>query len=83
MTPPGGKVMRIVAAAPLDEHILGLEGCRGIDSGGLLRAHGDYGLNPNGKSHGAFIASESAALVIYTGEPDEIRSIDAIDKPSG
>jgi hypothetical protein len=55
MTPPDGKVMRIVAAALLDEH----------------------------KPHGAFIASESAALVIYTGEPDEIRSIDVINKPSG
>ncbi len=82
MTPPEGKVIRIVAVALSDEHIFELEGGRGTRSGGRLRATGDYGLNPKGKPHSAFIGTESVALVIYTGEPDEIRSIDVIDKPA-
>jgi len=81
MTPPEGKLIRIVAVALSDEHIFSLEGGRGTKSGGRLRAQGDYGLNPKGKPHSAFIAEESVALVIYTGEPDEIRSLDVIDRP--
>jgi hypothetical protein len=48
-TPPEGKVIRIVAVALSDEHILGLEGGRGSKSGAPLRAKGNYGLNPKGK----------------------------------
>jgi len=81
MIPPEGKVIRIVAAAQSDEHIFSLEGGRGTKSGGRLRARADYGLNPKGKPHSAFIAEESVALVIYSGEPDEIRSLDVIDRP--
>jgi hypothetical protein len=79
-TPPEGKVIRIVAVALSDEHIFGLEGGRGTKSGAPLRAQGNYGLNPKGKPHSAFIASKTVALVIYNGEPDEIRSLDVIDK---
>jgi len=81
MTPPEGKVIRIVAVALSDEHIWELEGGRGTKSGERLRAQGDYGLNQKGKPHSAFIAEESVALVIYSGEPDEIRSLDVIDRP--
>ena len=81
-TPPEGKVIRIVAVALSDEHIFGLEGGRGTKSGERLRASGNYGLNPTGKPHSAFIGSETVSLVIYTGEPDEIRSIDVIDRPA-
>ena len=83
MTPPEGKVIRIIAVALSDEHIFGLEGGRGTKSGERLRANGNYGLNPKGKPHSAFIGTETVGLVIYTGEPDEIRSIDVIDKTSG
>jgi len=82
MTPPEGKVIRIVAVALSDEHIFSLEGGRSTKSGEQLRAKGDYGLNPKGKPHSAFIGTETVALVIYNGEPDEIRSIDVIDKPT-
>ncbi len=78
--PPEGKVIRIVAVARSDEHIFNLEGGRGTKSAELLRFPGNYALNPRGKVHSAFIGTESVALVVYTGEPDEIRSIDVIDK---
>jgi hypothetical protein len=81
-TPPEGKVIRIVAVALSDEHIFGLEGGRGSKSGAPLRAKGNYGLNPKGKPHSAFIATETVALVIYNGEPDAIRSLDVVDKPA-
>ena len=80
-TPPEGKVIRIIAVARSDEHIFNLEGGRGTKSGERLRFSGNYGLNPKGKPHSAFIGTESLALVVYTGEPDEIRSIDVSDKP--
>ncbi len=79
-TPPEGKVIRIVAVALSDEHVFGLEGGRGTKSGEPLRSRGNYGLNPKGKPHSAFIGAETVALVIYTGEPDEIRSMNVIDK---
>ena len=78
-TPPVGKVIRIVAVALSDEHIFGLEGGRGTKSGTPLRSRGNYGLNPTGKPHSAFIGTETVALVIYTGEPDEIRSMEVLD----
>ena len=79
-TPPEGKMIRIVAVALSDEHIFGLEGGRGTKSGEKLRAKGNYGLNPKGKPHSAFIGQETVTLVIYNGEPDDVRSRDVIDK---
>ena len=78
--PPEDKVIRVVAVAQSDEHIFGLEGGRGTKSGGPLRSRGNYSINPKGKPHSAFIATETVALVIYTGEPDEVQSVDVIDK---
>jgi hypothetical protein len=78
-TPPVGQVIRIVAVALSDEHVFGLEGGRGTKSGTQLRSRGNYGLNPTGKPHSAFIGTETVALVIYTGEPDEIRSMQVVD----
>ncbi len=78
-TPPAGKVIKIVAVARSDEHIFDLEGGRGGKSGEQLRFPGNYALNPRGKVHSAFIGTESRALVVYTGEPDEIRSMEVLD----
>jgi hypothetical protein len=82
-TPPKGKVIRIVAVALSDEHIFGLAGGRGTRSGAPLRAGGNYGLNPKGKPHSAFIATDTVSLVVYTGEPDEIRSMEVLDTARG
>ncbi len=80
--PPEGKVIKIVAIALSDEHIFNLEGGRGTKSGEQLRFPGDYALNPKGKVHSAFIATETVALVVYTGDADQVRSIEVVDKPA-
>jgi hypothetical protein len=81
--PPAGKVIKIVAVARSDEHIFALEGGRGTKSGEQLRFPGTYGLNPRGKRHSAFIGTETISLVVYTGEPDEILSMEMIDREPG
>jgi len=80
--PPAGKVIKIVAIARSDEHIFALEGGRGTKSGEQLRFPGTYALNPRGKRHSAFIGTETIGLIVYTGEPDEILSIEIIDRES-
>ena len=80
-SPPPGKAIKIVAVARSDEHVFNLEGGRGTKSGGRLRAAGNYTLNPTGQPHSAFISVETVSLVVYTGEPDEIKSIEIVDNP--
>jgi hypothetical protein len=77
--PPAGKLIKIVAVALSDEHVFNLEGGRSTKSGQPARGSGGYGLNPTGQPHSAMIGEESVSLVIYTGEPDEIRSMEVID----
>ena len=79
MTPPPGKLIKIVAVALSDEHIFSLQGGRSTKSGERSQASGGYGLNPKGQPHSAMIAEETMALVIYAGEPDEIRSMEVVD----
>lgn len=78
-SPPPGKVIRIVAVARSDEHIFSLKGGHGTKSGRQLRFPGHYGLNPRGKVHSAHIGTETVGLVVYTGEPDEVRSFEVVD----
>jgi hypothetical protein len=78
-SPPEGRLIKVVAVARSDEHIFNLEGGRGTKSGEQLRFPGNYALNPTGKPHSAFVGTESVSLVVYTGEPDEVRSIEVID----
>jgi len=78
--PPSDKLIKIVAVARSDEHIFTLEGGRGTKSGEPLRFAGQYSLNPTGKPHSALIGTETTALVIYTGEPDEICACEVIDQ---
>lgn len=70
-SPPPGKLIKIVATAFSDEHVLNLAGA--------ARAPGGYTLNPGGQRHSAFIASETINLVIHRGEPDEIVSLEVVD----
>ena len=79
MTPPPGKLIKIVATALSDEHIFSLQGGRSTKSGERAQGAGGYGLNPKGQPHSAMIATETMALVIYAGEPDEIRSMEVVD----
>lgn len=78
-SPPPGKAIRIVAVARSDEHVFDLEGGRGNKSGRQLRFPGAYALNKTGQPHSAIIPIETVSLIVYSGEPDEIRSMDVID----
>src|SRR5882672_8546352 len=84
MTPPPGKLIKIVAVALSDEHVFSLQGGRSTKSGERAQGGGGYGLNPKGQPHSAMISSETEALVIYAGEPDEIKSMEIVDiAPAG
>jgi len=79
VSPPPGKVVKIVAVACSDEHVFNLEGGRGTKSGQPLRSAADYTLNSEGQVHSALIATETLSLVIYRGEPDENISFEVVD----
>ena len=78
-SPPPGKLIKIVATALSDEHVFNLEGGRVTKSGEPLRAGGGYSLNPTGQPHSALLGGESVSLVIYSGEPDRIESLEIVD----
>lgn len=77
--PPAGKLIKIIAVALSDEHVFILEGGRSTKSGRPTKTSGGYSLNPKGQPHSAMIASEMTALVVYVGEPDEVKSIEVVD----
>jgi hypothetical protein len=82
--PPPGKLIKIVAVALSDEHIFNLEGGRGTKNGQPVRNAGGYGLNTKGQPHSAMIATETVSLIVYTGEPDEVTSMEVVDiSPAG
>ena len=78
-SPPPGKLIKIVAQALSDEHVFNLEGGRGTKTGEPARASGGYTLNPEGQPHSAFIGQETVSLIIYSGEPDEIVSLEVVE----
>jgi len=77
--PPAGKLMKIIAVALSDEHVFILEGGRTTKSGRPSKTSSGYSLNPKGQPHSAMIASEMTALIVYVGEPDEVKSIEVVD----
>ena len=77
--PPVGKLIKIIAVALSDEHVFILEGGRTTKSGRPSKASSGYSLNPKGQPHSAMIASEMTALIVYAGEPDEVKSIEVVD----
>jgi hypothetical protein len=78
-SPPSGKLIKIVAIARSDEHVFNLAGGRANKSGQPVSAAGGYSLNPGGQPHSAMIAAETTAFVLYTGEPDEVKSVEIVD----
>jgi hypothetical protein len=78
-SPPAGKLIKIVAVARSDEHVFNLSGGRANKSGKPVAAPGGYALNPEGQPHSAMIASETVSLVVYAGEPDEVKSVEVVD----
>ena len=79
IVPPPGKLIKIVAVARSEEHVITLSGGRATKSGRPVAAPGDYALNPTGQPHSAMIATETTALVICSGEADEVQSIEVVD----
>jgi len=79
VSPPPGKVVKIVAVARSDEHVFNLEGGRGTKSGQPARAASDYTLNTEGQVHSALIGTETLSLVVYRGEPDQNISFEVVD----
>ena len=79
VSPPPGKLVKIVSVARSDEHVFNLEGGRGTKSGQPVRASGGYTLNSEGQLHSALIATETLSLVVYRGEPDENISLEVLD----
>jgi hypothetical protein len=79
ISPPPGKLVKIVAVARSDEHVFDLEGGRGTKSGRPLRSAIDYTLNSEGQVHSALIGTETLSLVIYRGEPDENILFEVVD----
>jgi hypothetical protein len=77
--PPPGKLIKIVAVALSDEHVFGIQGGRTTKSGQPVRAGGAYSLNTKGQPHSAVIATETTSLIVYTGEPDDVRSMEVLD----
>jgi hypothetical protein len=78
-SPPEGKMIKIVAVARSDEHVFNLAGGRANKSGQPVVAPGGYSLNPQRQPHSAMIATETTAFVLYTGEPDEVKSVEVLD----
>ncbi len=70
--PPPGLLITVLAIARSDEHILILTGGHCDKTGRPRQAPGDYMLHPRGHRHGAMLAQETTAFVVYTGEPDEL-----------
>ena len=79
VSPPLGKLIKIIAVARSDEHVITLSGGRATKSGRPITAPDDYVLNPNGQPHSAIIATETTALVIYSGETDDVKSVEIVD----
>jgi hypothetical protein len=82
VSPPAGKLVKIVAIARSDEHVFDLEGGRCTKSGQPVHAATDYTLNPAGQVHSVLIGTETLSLVIYHGEPDQNLSFEVIDNGS-
>ncbi len=79
VSPPPGKLVKIVAIARSDEHVFNLAGGRVAKTGLPVRAANDYTLNPEGQVHSVLIGAETLSLVIYRGEPDENLSFEVVD----
>jgi hypothetical protein len=77
--PPPGKLIKIIATARSDEHVFGLAGGRATKSGQPVNAAGGYSLNTKGQPHSAMIAEETMAFVLYSGQLDEVHSVEVLD----
>ncbi len=78
-SPPPGKLLRIIAVAESDEHAFILDGGRATKSGQMRKAANGFSVNSKGQWHSSMIATETVALVVYSGEPDAVESVAVVD----
>jgi hypothetical protein len=72
-------MVKTVAVARSEEHVFNLRGGRVNKSGKPIEAPGhSYTLNPT-QPHSAIIATENIALEIYSGETDDVKSVEIVD----
>jgi hypothetical protein len=79
VSPPPGKLVKIVSVARSDEHVFHLEGGRATKSGRPAHGSSAYTLNSEGQVHSALIGTETLSLVIYRSEPDQNISFEVVD----
>ena len=73
-------MVKTVAVARSEEHVFNLRGGRVNKSGKPIEAPDhSYTLNPTGQPQSAMIATENIALVIYSGETDDVKSVEIVD----
>jgi hypothetical protein len=77
--PPEQRLLKVVATARSDEDVYLLEGAYCNRARQTIANPGAYGINETGHRHSAFIGTETVALVIYRGEPDEIEQLEVLD----
>ncbi len=72
-------MVKTIAVARSEEHVFNLGG-RVNKSGRPIEAQGiSYTLNPTGQPHSAMIAAEAVALVIYSGQTHDVKSVEIVD----
>ncbi|MGH7917774.1 MAG: hypothetical protein ACREQE_09915, partial [Candidatus Binataceae bacterium] len=71
--------IKLVAVARSEEHVYILAGGYCNHAGEQIRFPNDYGMNPTGKPHSAFIGQETTALAVYSDEPDDVRQFEIVD----
>jgi hypothetical protein len=79
--PPPGKLIKIITAPRSAVHIFVLAGGCCDRHGKQLQFPGDYALIATGYSRSVFIGRETISLVIYSGEPDEVRELSLVQSP--
>jgi hypothetical protein len=70
-------MVKTVAFARSEEHVFAY---RASKSGKPIEVPANsYTLNPTGQPHSAMIATEDTALVLYSGETDDVKSVEIVD----
>ncbi|MHB8232221.1 MAG: cupin domain-containing protein [bacterium] len=81
--PPKGKMIKTVAKARSEENVYIIKGDMRDKRGEIKMTEGDYALNETGHPHSQFVMDESVALVVCSGDIDEIIDFGVVDIEHG
>lgn len=81
--PPAGKMIKTVAKAMSEENVYIISGSMRNKRGEITMTPGDFALNETGHPHSQFVAEESAALVVCSGDKDELLDFGVVDIENG